>query len=387
MFDWISKNIKGDRTIWGVVFILSVFGVLAVYSSTGTLAYAKRAGNTEYYLMKHLGILIMGLGAMWLAHLVDFQYYSRLSQLFIWLSIPLLIYTLFFGREINDAHRWITIPVVGMSFQTSDLAKLALIMYIARFLSKKQDTIQSFKKSFLPILGFILLICGLIAPSDLSTAAVLFATCMLLLFIGRIPFTYLLSLAGAGVIGLAIMVGVLLNSPGQGRIATWQSRIESYIDFVQGHEEAESYQNQQAKIAISKGGITGSGPGKSTQRNFLPSPYADFIYAIIIEEYGLIGGLVLIFLYLILLFRTVKIVTYTPKAFGALLAVGLSFSLVIQAFINMGVAVHMLPNTGLPMPLVSMGGTSLFFTSMAFGIILSVSRTITAEQNDTTAAV
>jgi cell division protein FtsW len=270
-----------------------------------------------------------------------------------------------------------------MSFQTSDLAKLALIMYIARFLSKKQDNIKSFKESFLPILIYIVVICGLIAPSNLSTAAVLFATCMLLLFIGRIPFTYLLSLAATGIIVLAISIGIILNTPGQGRVATWKSRIETYVSFVKGDEQAESYQNQQAKIAISKGGITGMGPGNSTQRNFLPSPYADFIYAIIIEEYGLVGGGVLILLYLILLFRTIRIVMLTPKAFGALLAVGLSFSLVIQAFINMAVAVHMVPNTGLPLPLVSMGGTSLFFTSMAFGIIISVSRATTKEKPQT----
>lgn len=379
MLKRINENIKGDSTIWAVVVLLSLFGVLAVYSSTGTLAYAKRAGNTEYYLMKHLGILIMGLVIMWLAHLVDFQYYSRISQIALWLSVPLLIYTLLFGREVNDATRWITIPVIGMTFQTSDFAKLALIMYLARFLSKKQDSIHEFKKSFLPIIGAILAICGLIAPSDLSTAAVLFATCMLLLFIGRIPVTYLLSLFAAGIVGLALMIGIILNSPGKGRLATWQSRIESYVDFVKGDETAESYQNQQAKIAISKGGITGNGPGKSTQRNFLPSPYADFIYAIIIEEYGILGGTALVLLYLLLIFRTVRIVMNTPKAFGALLAVGLSFSLVIQAFINMGVAVHMLPNTGLPLPLVSMGGTSLFFTSIAFGIILSVSRTVTKD--------
>jgi cell division protein FtsW len=383
MIEWLAKNIKGDRTIWGVVIILSVFGILAVYSSTGTLAYAKKSGNTEYYLMKHLGILVLGLSFMWVAHMVDFQYYSRLSQLFLWLSIPLLIYTLMFGKEVNDATRWITIPVIGMSFQTSDLAKLALIMYIARFLSKKQDNIKSFKESFLPILIYIVVICGLIAPSNLSTAAVLFATCMLLLFIGRIPFTYLLSLAATGIIVLAISIGIILNTPGQGRVATWKSRIETYVSFVKGDEQAESYQNQQAKIAISKGGITGMGPGNSTQRNFLPSPYADFIYAIIIEEYGLVGGGVLILLYLILLFRTIRIVMLTPKAFGALLAVGLSFSLVIQAFINMAVAVHMVPNTGLPLPLVSMGGTSLFFTSMAFGIIISVSRATTKEKPQT----
>ncbi len=377
---------KGDSTLWAVVILLSLFGVLAVYSSTATLAFAKRGGNTEYYMMKHMGILILGLSFMWVAHLIDFQYYSRISQVFLYISYPLLVYTLFYGKEVNDATRWITIPLIGMSFQTSDLAKLALIMYIARFLSKRQENIRSFKEAFLPILVHIVMVCALIAPNNLSTAAVLFATCMLLLFIGRIPFIYLLSLAGTGIFVLAISIGVILNTPGQGRVATWKSRIESYVGFLQGDEQAESYQNQQAKIAISKGGLTGQGPGNTTQRNFLPSPYADFIYAIIIEEYGLFGGGVLVLLYLVLLFRAFRIVTRAPKAFGALLAIGLSFSLVIQAFVNMAVAIHLLPNTGLPLPLVSMGGTSLFFTSLAFGIIISVSKSIESEKNESAVA-
>jgi cell division protein FtsW len=382
MGSWLSRNIKGDPVIWVVVILLSLFGMMAVYSSTINLAFAKQHGNTEYYLMKHVGILILGFGIMWLAHSVDFQYYSRLSQIFVVLSILLLIYTIFFGIETNDAKRWVRIPVIGMTFQSSDMAKLALIMFIARFLSKRQEEIKSFKKSLLPIMAAIIVICGLIAPYNLSTAAVLFSTCMLLLFIGRIPIKYLLGLAVAGIFFLTLIIGIVLSTPGQGRVATWQSRIENYIAFVKGDDQVESYQNQQAKIAIATGGITGKGPGQSTQRNYLPSPYADFIYAIIIEEYGLIGGFGLIAVYLILLVRTVKIVTNAPKAFGALLAIGLSFSLVIQAFVNMGVAVHILPNTGLPLPLVSMGGTSLFFTSMAFGIILSVSRAIKNEQAD-----
>lgn len=386
MVERLRNYAKGDSTLWAVVILLSLFGVLAVYSSTATLAFAKRGGNTEYYMMKHIGILVLGLSFMWVAHLIDFQYYSRISQVFLYISYPLLVYTLFYGKEVNDATRWITIPLIGMSFQTSDLAKLALIMYIARFLSKRQENIRSFKEAFLPILIHIVMVCALIAPNNLSTAAVLFATCMLLLFIGRIPFVYLLSLAGSGIFVLAISIGIILNTPGQGRVATWKSRIESYVGFLQGDEQAESYQNQQAKIAISKGGITGQGPGNTTQRNFLPSPYADFIYAIIIEEYGLFGGGVLVLLYLILLFRAFRIVTKAPKAFGALLAIGLSFSLVIQAFVNMAVAIHLLPNTGLPLPLVSMGGTSLFFTSLAFGIIISVSKSIESEKHESAVA-
>jgi len=221
----------------------------------------------------------------------------------------------------------------------------------------------------------IVVVCGLIGIADLSTAAVLFSTSLLLLFIGRIPAKYLLALFGSGVIVLSIVVITLMNTDiNVGRVSTWKARIENYVNFMKGDETAESYQNQQANIAIANGGILGKGPGKSEQRNFLPLAFSDFIYAIIIEEYGLLGGLFVMGLYLTLLWRAVRIVIHSPKAFGALLAIGLSFTLVIQAFMNMGVAVHLLPNTGLPLPFISMGGTSLLFTSLAMGIILSVSR-------------
>jgi cell division protein FtsW len=370
---WAANNLRGDIYIWLVVCILSLFGILAVYSSTGTLAYAKQSGNTEFYLIKQGGMLLLGLFIMWLSHLVDYRYYSRLSQILLFIAIPLLFYTLVFGSNVNDARRWITLPLIGLSFQTSDLAKLAIIMFIARFLSKRQDEIGNSKKTLWPIVASIIIVCGLIAPANLSTALVLFMTCMVLLFIGRIPIKSLLGLTGLAILFFGLMLAVIMNLPGQGRVQTWKARIESFSDKKDANG---SYQNQQAKIAIAKGGIFGVGPGKSTQRNFLPSPYADFIFAIILEEYGMIGGLFLIFLYLFFLFRCIRIVIKSPKAFGALLAVGLAFSLVIQAFINMGVAVNIFPVTGLPLPLVSMGGTSTLFTSLAFGIILSVSRYI-----------
>lgn len=368
---WAAKNLQGDIYIWMVVCFLSLFGMLAVYSSTGTLAYSKQSGNTEFYLLKQAGMLMLGLFIMWLAHWLDYRYYSRLSQVLLILSIPLLAYTLFFGSNINDARRWITLPLIGLSFQTSDLAKLALIMFIARFLSRRQDQIHDTRKTLFPIVGGIILVCGLIAPANLSTAMVLFLTCMVLLFIGRIPLKYLLGISGIALGVFAIMLAVIMNMPGQGRIQTWKSRIENYTGKK---DPSTDYQNQQAKIAIANGGILGVGPGNSRQRIYLPSPYADFIFAIILEEYGMVGGLVLIFLYLFFLFRCIRIVIKSPKAFGALLAVGLAFSLVIPAFINMGVAVNIFPVTGMPLPLVSMGGTSTLFTSLAFGIILSVSR-------------
>jgi cell division protein FtsW len=378
----LRKYFKGDPIIWGIVMVLSVFGILAVYSSTGTLAYSKMQGNTEYYLFKHTGLLLVGLAVMWIAHRVDFRYYSRVAQILIFIAIPLLAYTLFFGTSVNEARRWITLPIIGFTFQTSDLAKLALIMYVARFLSKRQSTIEDARKAFYPILGYIVLVCVLIAPSDFSTAAVLFMTCLVLLFIGRIPIKQLAMVSGIGIVTVVLLFVYIYNfNPNIGRLMTYKARIEAYVDG--DVKEGGNYQVEQAKIAIAKGGFTGKGPGKSTQRNFLPSPYADFIYAIIIEEYGMVfGGVLLLFLYLFLLYRSLRIVLRSPKAFGALLAVGLSFSLAVQALMNMGVAVNLLPVTGLPLPLVSMGGTSLFFTSFAFGIILSVSRSASTEEDD-----
>lgn len=376
--NWAAKNLQGDIVIWMIVLFISIFGMLAVYSSTGTLAFAKQGGNTEFYLLKQGIMLILGLFIMWLAHLLDYKYYSRLSQILLWISIPLLVYTLLFGINVNDARRWISIPLIGLSFQTSDVAKIALIMYIARFLSRKQDNIKDKKSTLYPILLSIILVCGLIAPSNLSTALVLFATSILLLFIGRIPVSSILVLSLAAVVIFGIMVFVIMQMPGQGRVQTWKTRIEN---FREKENSEANYQAVQAKIAIARGGVIGAGPGKSSQKNYLPSPYADFIFAIIIEEYGLTGALILIFLYLLFLFRCIRIVIKSPKAFGALLSAGLAFSLVIPAFINMGVAVNIFPVTGLPLPLVSMGGTSTIFTSLAFGIILSVSRNI---ENDET---
>jgi cell division protein FtsW len=374
--NWLTSTLKGDRYIWMIVIALSVISLLAVYSSTGTLAYKYQAGNTEYYLLKHLGLMLFGLVIMYMAHLVNYTYYSRVAVILLWISVPLLLFTLLFGSDINEAKRWITLPIINITFQTSDLAKLALILYTARMLSKKQGEVQEFWTGFMPIIIPVALVCIIIAPADLSTAAVLFATCMLLMFIGRISLKYMFSLAGVAVAGLALLLLIAWAVPDAGRMGTWKNRIEAFMDG-----EQESYQAKQAKIAIAKGQVFGNGPGKSTQRNFLPHPYSDFIYAIIIEEYGLMGGGFLVFLYLLFLFRTIRIVMRSPKAFGAFMAVGLSLSLVLQGMVNMAVAVGLFPVTGLTLPLVSMGGTSLIFTSMAVGIILSVSRDVEELEN------
>ncbi len=367
--NWILSKTKGDIWIWLVVAFLSLVSLLAVYSSTGTLAYKFQSGNTEYYLFKHLSLMVVGIGLMWAAHLLDYRYYSRIAQILLVISIPLLLYTLVFGNEINQASRWITIPFTGQTFQTSDLAKLALIMFLARELSRRQENIKDFKKSFLPIILAVGGVIGLIAPANFSTAIMLFGTCALIMLIGRISFK---QMALTSVVVGIILTLVVFFGP---RRETYRSRINTFLSSEQVDPD-KSFQSDQSKIAIATGGIFGKGPGNSVQRNYLPHPYSDFIYSIIIEEYGLVGGAIIILVYLFFLYRSIRIITKAPKAFGALLACGLSFSLVIQAFANMAVAVNLMPVTGVPLPLVSMGGTSILFTSIAFGIILSISRDI-----------
>ncbi|MBK7035418.1 MAG: cell division protein FtsW [Chitinophagales bacterium] len=374
---YMLSKVKGDRYIWLVVFVLSVFSILAVYSSTETLAYKSAGGNTEYYLIKHTTILIFGIFLMYLSHLIPFKYYSRIAQILLWISVPALLYTMFLAPEVNDASRWITLPVINLTFQTSDLARFALIMYTARILSKTQDKVDSFKEAFVPVILPIAIICALILPENLSTASVLFFTCIVLMFVGRVNFKYIMLTIGAGIVLLGIVIGLSYLLPDVGRLGTWNTRVES---FINGGDDNEEFQVEQAKIAIAQGGILGVGPGNSTQKDILPYPYADFIFATIIEEYGLFGAVVFIFLYLVLLYRCIKIVIKAPSSFGALLAVGLGLCLTIQAFANMAVAVHLVPTTGLTLPLVSMGGTSLWFTSLSIGIILSVSREIEVKE-------
>ena len=358
---WADENLQGDRVIWAVVFALSLISILVVYSSIGTLAF-KRTESPESFLIKHTFTVLIGIAAMWFAHRVDYRYYSKLSKFALWISIPLLIYTFTNGVTINDAARWIHVPIIG-SFQPSDFASLALIVNLASMLSKRQQNIDDIKESLIPILFWCGVICGLIALTNLSTAVLLFLTCMLIMFIGRVPTKYLAMLVFVGVLfgALAVKFGV--------RGETAKSRI---TNFMNGDELP--FQARHARIAVATGGVGGKGPGNSDQRNILPHPYSDFIYAIVIEEYGMIGGVVVLILYLVLLHRGMKAAYNSDKAFGGLLSAGLSFDLVCQALVNMGVVVGLGPITGQPLPLVSMGGTSMVFTGLAVGIILSVSR-------------
>lgn len=366
MYRLLDKT-KGDRWIWLIVILLSVISLLAVYSATGTLAYKRGVAN-ESILLKHFFMMIGGGVLMYVSHKLDYRYYAGISKLLMVVTIPLLLYTLLFGNHVNGASRWVALPG-GLTFQTSDLAKLALITYLARTLSRKQEHIKDVKQSFIPIMGSVCVVFILIALANLSTALMLFGVSILLLIIGRISVKQIAVVCLAGAV---LLTGVVMLGP---RRKTYISRINTYM-HPEKVDVDKSFQSDHSKIAIATGGIFGKGPGNSTERNFLPHPYSDFVYATIIEEYGLFGGVFIMVMYLFLLYRCIKIVTKAPKAFGALLAAGLSFSLTIQAFANMAVAVGLGPVTGVPMPLVSMGGTSILFTSVAFGIILSVSRHI-----------
>ena len=379
MGEKINKYLKGDPIIWGVIIVLSIFSLLAVYSATSTLAMHKMGGNSLYYLIRHGVILAFGIMIIFITHLIHYKYYSKLSQLLIGIAVVLLILTLFLGTNVNQATRWLTLPGLGFTIQTSDFAKLALIMYIARVLSMKQGEIKSFKEAFLPVIIPVVIICVLILPANLSTAALIFGISLLLMFIGRISMKHLLASGGVAILLLALFIAVGTLVEKEGRINTWKNRIENY--FEEGGEE--SYQSQQAKIAIATGGLFGKNPGKSVQRNFLPNPYSDFIYAIIVEEYGMIiGGIPILLAYLFLLFRAGVIVRKCDRTFPAFLAIGLTLMIVVQAMVNMAVAVGIFPVTGQTLPLVSMGGSSMLFTSIAFGIILSISRNLDETEPD-----
>lgn len=387
----ISRT-KGDKVIWALVVLLALVSLLAVYSATGSLAYKNYRGNTEIYLFKQIAFIGAGILVIYFAHLVNYTFYSRAAKIVFLLSLPLLLYTLFFGVKMNEGSRWIRLPILNMTMQTSDLARLALFMYLARLLSKKQDVIKDFRKGFLPVILPVAITCILIAPANLSTALLLGASCMMLLFIGRVSTKHILMTVGLALVPILFLVSAAVIRHGKtgddetvvkkssstltGRVDTWISRVEAFIYGSKDAVDNDAYQVNQAKIAISKGGFFGVGPGNSTTRDYLPQAYNDFIYAIIIEEYGLAGGAFIMFIYLVFLYRCIRIYKRCPYAFGAFLALGLSFTLAIQAVANMAVTVNLFPVTGVTLPLVSMGGTSFIFTCLAIGIILSVARNV-----------
>ncbi|MCD6201792.1 MAG: FtsW/RodA/SpoVE family cell cycle protein [Bacteroidales bacterium] len=381
MGEAIKKYFQGDKVIWGMIFLLSVFSLLAVYSSTGTLAYRKMGGNTLYYLFRHGVILGVGLTIIFVVHMIPYRFYFQLSRLFLWLSGFLLVFTLISGTRMNEATRWLTLPGLGFTFQPSDFAKMSLVMYLARVLSMRQQQVMKMKEVMRSMALPVFVISALILPANLSTALIIFIVSLILMFVGRVRIPILLSMIGIAVLFGGMFLGIAMLAKHEGRIYTWKNRIEH---FIQG-DDTEDYQVEQAKIAVATGGIFGKKPGKSTQRNFLPHPYSDFIFAIIVEEYGLIFGAIPILLaYLILLYRAGLIVKKSSRTFPAFLAIGLTLLIVMQAFVNMGVSVTLFPVTGQTLPLVSMGGSSMLFTSIELGIILNISRNLDNQQTEVT---
>lgn len=370
---------KGDIYIWAIVFVLCAIGVLAVYSSTGNLAFSKQQGNTEFFLLRHLGFIVVGLFIMYVVHNIPFKFYSKVSTVLLAVSIFLLFLTLIVGYKINNAQR--VIPILGFTFQPSDMAKVFLVMYMARYLSKKQEEVHEFKV-FLSLIGAIILVILPIIPENLSTALIIMTTSTLLMFIGRINFKYIFSLILLGLLAAVSFYGFLkainMDNFQDTRLPTWERRIDSYLGDDQSGDG--NYQKNQAKIAVATGGFFGKGPGNSTQRNYLPHPYSDFIFAIIVEEYGLFGGLVLIACFIGLIIRALKMVVESQRSLAALIVLGIAFSTSFQALVHMGVSIGILPVTGLTLPLVSMGGTSILFNSIAFGIMLGISRHIQEEK-------
>ncbi len=370
----LFKNIKGDRLIWAIVALLAIFSFLPVYSAASNLAYIGGSGNTFAYFVKHFMHLFLGFAIMYGVHKIPYRYFRGLSIVMMPLIVVLLVITMLQGTTIegSNASRWIRIPIVDMSFQTSTLAAVVLLVYVARYMSKIKDEVIPFKASILPLWIPVFLILALILPSNFSTTAILFVMVVILVFLGGYPIRHLLLIIGSGIAGLALFVLVAKAFPEAmpNRIDTWMSRIES---FSNGEDSESNYQIEKAKIAIASGELWGQGPGKSTQKNFLPQSSSDFIFAIIIEEYGLIGGAFLILLYLWLLFRIVIVAQKAETIFGKLLVLGVGLPIVFQALINMAVAVELFPVTGQTLPLISSGGTSIWMTCLAIGIILSVS--------------
>ena len=376
----VLRYIRGDRVIWTVIIILSVVSLLSVYSSTGALAYKKLSGDTFYFLFRQFKFIVLSFMVIIMFQLIPYRAFNKLSIIFLGIAMVLLLITLLKGKQINEAARWLYLPGTNTTYQPSEFAKFALIMYLARILGNHQNNLGDFKGVFLKMAAAVAVVCLLILPTNLSTSIIIFTVSLLIMFIGRVPFKYLALFVGVGIAGLALFLLLAGAMSKEGRITTWKNRIERYVSG-----DGDNFQSDQAKIAIVKGGILPNGPGTSTQRILLPHPYSDFIFAIIVEEYGsIIGGLLLIVLYLWLLFRTGLIVRQSKSTFGAFLAFGLSMGLVFQAFINMGVAVGLLPVTGQTLPFVSMGGSSMFFTSMALGMILSVSWGVKKEMEEET---
>ncbi|MFT4832887.1 MAG: cell division protein FtsW [Psychroserpens sp.] len=377
------KNIKGDKAIWGVVALLALFSFLPVYSASSNLVYVVGNGTTVGHLLKHAMLLILGFGVIYGVHKIPTHFFKGLSLIAMPIVLLLLVYTMAQGTTIEGANasRWIRLPLVGFTFQTSTLASVVLMIYVARYLTKIKDKDVSFSESILPLWLPVFLVLILILPANFSTAAIIFFMVLLLCFMGGYPMKYLMGIIGTGLLSLTLFVMVAKAVPDlfPNRVDTWISRVESFSDSA---DTEGDYQIEKAKIAIATGGIVGSGAGKSVMKNFLPQSSSDFIYAIIVEEYGLIGGFAIMFFYLLLLFRIVVVANGSSSVFGKLLVVGVGLPIVFQALINMAVAVELFPVTGQTLPLISSGGTSIWMTCLAIGIVLSASNKNMVEEEN-----
>jgi cell division protein FtsW len=371
MNTFFNRHLKGDRIIWMVALILGLVSLLAVYSASSWMAW-RDSGGTMGVLFKQAFMLAAGGFIMYAASKLKFTVYSRLSQLALPVTIGLLLLTLLIGSNVNDASRWLRVPGLGITFQTSDLARVVIILYLARVLGHHREAPWTFREVMLQLILPVGAICGLILPANFSTAALLFGTCMILMFIGQVPLKHMFAIGGIAIGAFLILLLLAKTNPDLlPRLQTWESRLTSHG----GEDRDANYQANYAKVAIVHGGLLPNGPGNGISRNFMPHPESDMIYAFIIDEYGsIIGGLGLLLLYLILMFRAMRIAGKCEKRFGQLAAIGLALGLVLQALVNMAVAVNLVPVTGQPLPLVSMGGTSMWFTCLALGIIVSVSR-------------
>lgn len=376
-----AKTFQGDKSIWIIVTLLTLFSIMTVYSSTSLLAF-KDNKDIHIYLFKHIALIVAAYGFMWFMHQISYQYYSGLYKILLPLGVLALLYASFLGVKVNDAGRWIRIPFINQTFQASDLARLALILYLARHLSKNQDIIHDFRKGFLPAIGVSLVIAFLVFIDNISTSIMIMVTAMIMMFLGRVRYLHFFGTIALGLVGIALGLLFVLKAPDKyliKRLATAKSRITSFMEAKKSYKDV-SYQVKQANIAIAKGGWLPKGPGNSAQKNFLPNAFSDYVFAIVVEEWSIWGGIFLIFLYLALLFRVIVLVMKSPYTFGALLALGLGLSIVIQAFFNIGVTIGVLPATGVTLPLVSMGGSSIIFIAMALGIILSISRSVQEDE-------
>ncbi len=375
MFEKIFERLHGDKTIWILAFLFALISIVTVYSFIPILV-AQHGGSPTTHLIKHAIILSAGMFVMYYTHKLDIKYFSRLAQIMLWTSFVLLFLTLIVGNSVNGAKRWLSIPIINQGFQTSDFAKLAIILYTSRMLVIKKDLLNNFKEGIWPILWPILLTCALIFPQDFSTAAMLFMICIMLLFVGRVPFKYVMGIIGGVVLlGTTVILFALANPGTITRVDTWKNRVEAF----NAGDDKEAAQLKTAQRAIANGGWFGVGPGKGIFKKRTPQAYADFYFASFIEELGLIGGGTLIFVFLLLLYRSFKIAVRTEKFFGALVVVGLSISMTLQAIINMAVPTEIVPVTGQNMPMLGLGGTAILFTCISFGIILSISRTVYKE--------